>query len=265
MTSARLRWFGAIGAALLPVACDHGSALRARTDAAVETGAGDLPAFGVGDAARGADAVFLDATSIDAIFLEGAVCPDRVAVLDVCGCGCCGGQPEATSCYYPALGQTREAIPNPVSPNCASAGCSFGERHLCCADPGETASDARYCARGRSSEDYPAYAVSKQDGAFCTNVVLVGVSSGGKNPFAVSSSGWRIDSALYGPCDGPASPAIGGLGTVIRNGAGADGLTHLSLHMTLFFDSGAGVADSVRFDVADVILGGCFPEDGGVP
>jgi hypothetical protein len=33
----------------------------------------------------------------------------------------------------------------------------------------------------------------------------------------------------------------------------------------LFFDSGAGVADSVRFDVADVILGGCFPEDGGAP
>lgn len=264
----------AIAPALLLPACNSGSALRTSADADVEVGARDMRVAGAGDTpivadagdtALVADAVPEAATSVDALFLEGAVCPAGVAVLDICGCGCCGGQPGAISCYYPALGQTRDAIPNPVPPSCAAAGCAFGGRHLCCADPGQTASTAVYCAKDSTSEDYPSFTVSKRDGAVCTDVVFSLESTVSQALFPISSSWGRIESTSSGPCDGSgsSSAAIGGLGTIIRDDTGADGLTHLSMHLALFFDSGAGAAGSVRFDVADVVLGNCSPSDGG--
>jgi hypothetical protein len=258
-----LRWFAAIGLTLLPAACNNGSTLRSGVEAGVEA---DVNAASRDSRpAPATDAVSPNATAVDAYFLAGAVCPVGVAVLDICGCGCCGGQPGATYCYYPAVGQTREAIPNPIPPSCAAAGCAFGGRHLCCADPGETASNAMYCARDSSSEDYPSFTVNRQDGDTCTEVVFSLTSSVSKTRFRLSSSWGGFDSAWRGPCDGSGSRsrAIGGLGTVVRED-GADGLTHLGMHFALFFDGGAGAADSVRFDVDDVVLGNC-PADGGTP
>src|SRR5215471_1476949 len=85
-----------------------------------------------------------------------AVCPAGVEPLDVCGCGCCGGMAQYRACYYPALGESRDAIPNPVPTpqECATTGCASGVRHICCADPGATPSPTEiFCATNTSLED----------------------------------------------------------------------------------------------------------------
>ncbi len=68
-----------------------------------------------------------------------AACPAGVAPLDVCGCGCCG-EAMGRACYYPSRGETRAEIPNPPGQSCSMAGCSYGVRHICCADPGRDVS-----------------------------------------------------------------------------------------------------------------------------
>lgn len=255
--------------ALLPpilAACGRGSAIRANLDGAVEAGMTDLPTLEVAfDTVSVPDAVAFDTASVDVLPVPGTVCPDGIAVLDVCGCGCCGGVPGVTSCYYPALGQTRATIANPApSPTtCAMAGCALGERHVCCADPGQAASAALYCARDTSSEDLPSLTLRKREESVCTDVVFSNI---GAPAFPISSPGlYSVEYAVRGPCDGSGALAIGGLGTMTRDVDATSGLVQISAHLVLFFDAGSGIADSVRFDVAGVVFGACSPGDGGAP
>jgi hypothetical protein len=195
--------------------------------------------------------------------VAGGMCPTGVEPLDVCGCGCCG--PVGTRiCYYPALGESRDTIPNPIPPpsTCIAAGCSFGVRHLCCADPGQQPSSAGYCAADVSLEDFPRFNVLRRDGAVCTTLDLAALVS---SPFPIAAPpGFVVSDGTTGPCDGSVSPvhAIGGLGSVspghIKHG---DTSARYDVHVVLFFDSGGATADSVRLDVEDLPIsaGACFP------
>lgn len=189
-------------------------------------------------------------TGIDA---RVAVCPDGVAPLEVCGCGCCGGVTEGIVCYYPSRGETREGIPNPMpSPaECATNGCVDGARYVCCADPGPGAPQPTICAIDTSIEDRARFTVTRRDGDLCTTLEIGGAASFlpiTLPPGWTNAGGWR---AL---CDGPNTPvrAIGGIGTVTARASAT--LPHYDVHVALFFDNGTGSAEPVRIDRDDVAV-----------
>jgi hypothetical protein len=201
----------------------------------------------------------------------GGVCSVGVPPLNVCGCGCCGGTPGSAACYYPARGESRDAIPNPMpsASACANVGCSFGVHYLCCADPGGEPPGDGYCAANTSIEDLPQFTVTRRDGAVCTTLELAAQSSP-QLPIS-APAGFVVMGATRGACGAasPAARAIGGLGSVspsqIKHG---DPTARYDVHVALFFDSGGGVADAVRLDVDDIPIspGPCFPgagADGG--
>jgi hypothetical protein len=182
-----------------------------------------------------------------------AMCPAAVPPLDVCGCGCCGGIAESRVCFYPARGESRDAIPNPMpSPAaCATNGCTEGTRHVCCADPGVQPSLATYCGSDTAVEDWPRFTVTRRDGGLCTTLevgsaamVLPVVGPPGR----AYTNGWRE------PCDGstPRVYAIGGLGQVTPATSGAQ--SRYDVHVALFFYDGTGSAEATRIDVNDVAI-----------
>ncbi len=185
-----------------------------------------------------------------------AVCPADVPPLDVCGCGCCG-EAMGRACYYPALGESRDDIPNPIPPpqKCAMAGCSFGVRHVCCADPGTAPGVLTVCANNTSEEDYPRFQVTTRDGLLCTTLEL---AIGGGNIPIMGPGPYSKAMAWRRPCDGTADAvrAIGGLGTVTTSPLRhPDGNSRFDIHVALFFDSGTGIASAVRIDVDDLAVG----------
>jgi hypothetical protein len=226
----------------------------------VDVPAADIPAADVSPGDVAAEAPRPDAggdvgrdAAVDLI--PGAVCPANVAPVNVCGCGCCG-EAMGRACYYPALGESRETVPNPIPPpqNCAAAGCSFGVRHLCCADPGAQIGVVTLCAYNTSDEDYPRFQVTKRDGAVCTTLEIALSAFGAPilGPGLTDrASAWR------GPCDGTTTQnAIGGLGSVTPSPlTHADGNSRRDIHVALFFDSGTGIAEAVRIDADDVATG----------
>src|SRR4051794_6588755 len=143
---------------------------------AVDAGS-DVGAPSVGDAAP-VDIPVVEVPGLDAAPGDGATaaCPAGVAPVDVCGCGCCG-EAMGRACYYPARGETREEIPNPPGQNCAMAGCSYGIRHVCCADPGPEVSQAPICAIDTSIEDLSRFTITRRDGDLCTTLELSITSS----------------------------------------------------------------------------------------
>ena len=58
------------------------------------------------------------------------------------------------------------------------AGCSFGVRHVCCADPETPPGVLTVCANNTSDEDYPRFQVTTRDGVLCTSLEL---GAGGGN------------------------------------------------------------------------------------
>jgi hypothetical protein len=224
------------------------AAIDARSD-----GAADLAADG------GTDAI-VDAAA--------AICPAGVAPLEVCGCGCCGGVTEGVWCYYPARGETRDAIPNPMPPpeECARQGCIDGELYVCCADPGPQADAATICAIDTSIEDQARFTVTRRDGDVCTTLEL-----GSAAPILpiTGPPGLANTSAWRGPCDGsaPRVYAIGGLGRVTPGTAGT--LPRYDVHVVLFFGNRTGIAEAVRIDrdavaVASRCTSGTCPACGDV-
>ena len=235
---------------------DAGSAVDAASisDAARNEGPGadvsadvsvDAPADVTADAA--AD-VTVDAAA--------AACPADVPPLDVCGCGCCG-EAMGRACYYPSRGESRDAIPNPVPPasSCATVGCSYGVRHVCCADPGAQPSMTDICGNDASSEDWPRFTVTRRDGDMCTTLEL---GSAGMILPIVGPPGYANTNGWRQPCDGSTARvyAIGGLGRVT---AGTSGtllpFPRYDVHVALFFDNGKGSAEAVRIDGDEVAIG----------
>jgi hypothetical protein len=182
------------------------------------------------------------------------VCPAAVVPLDVCGCGCCGGEAPMGACYYPSLGESRDAIPNPMPTpaECANDGCIEGSRYVCCADPGPAPAHGTICAFDTSLEDLPRFTVTERDGDVCTTLEIGGTVPRFRistPPAYAGTNGWR------GPCDKSTAPvwAIGGLGQVTPGRSGTLlPFPRCDVHVALFFDSGSGVADVVRIDRDDV-------------
>jgi hypothetical protein len=212
----------------------------------------------VGDAAPDATGDGAGDTTIDTTpDATSAVCPTGLPPLEVCGCGCCGGVAESWRCYYPARGETREAIPNPMpSPTeCALVGCTEGSRYVCCADPGPAVEPTRVCAADTSIEDLSRFAVTRRDGDVCTTVEV-----GGTVPMLpiTGPPGRPNTNAWRAPCDGsaPRAYAIGGLGAVTPGTAGAS--ARYDVHVVLFFyrqpPTGVGAVEAVRIDAADVAI-----------
>jgi hypothetical protein len=158
------------------------------------------------------------------------------------------------ACYYPSRGETREEIPNPPGQSCAMAGCSYGVRHICCADPGPDLSQPSICAIDTSIEDLSRFTITRRDGDMCTTLELGGAApilpiTG--PPGRANANAWRA------PCDGSDAPrfAVGGLGTVAPGTSGTLlPFPRYDVHVVLFFDSGTGVADAVRIDRDEVAV-----------
>ncbi len=140
------------------------------------------------------------------------------------------------------------------------AGCSFGVRHVCCADPETPPGVLTVCANNTSDEDFPRFQVTTRDGVLCTTLEL---GAGGGNIPIMGTGPYSQAMAWRGRCDGTADAvrAIGGLGTVtvspLRHPDGAYGY---DIHLAVFFDSGTGIASAVRIDVDDLAVGAhCDP------
>jgi hypothetical protein len=182
------------------------------------------------------------------------ICPAGEAPLDVCGCGCCGGVAIQAACYYPALGQTRAAIPNPTpSPQeCALNGCVEGRHYVCCADPGVQRNSAVVCARDTSLQSRRRFTITRRDADVCTTLEI-----GSTLPRLEISAptGYANVEARRGPCDGSSAVenAIGGLGRVTPSPSGMVPPRY-DVHVVLFFDDGTSVAEPLRIDADEVAV-----------
>lgn len=231
-----------------------------------QPGGGDASAEASSDHAVGpADAVADAADAVTDAADAGSAACQGAAVVDVCGCGCCGA-PMSTVCYFPARGESAATIPDPRPPSCAAVGCSAGVRHLCCADPGPPAAGADAGSAGLCAWETPTNALrvgfTKAEGATCTTVMLIASGPLDAAPPTDPVAGWRFESGSRGACDGSGAPipVIGALGSIFLNEPASG---HVIVHLAVFFDAGSGVAASVRLDAADVAISmnttGCTP------
>jgi hypothetical protein len=214
----------------------------------------DAPADGAPFDVSAAD-VSVDVTRDEGVDAPPAVCPAAVPPLDVCGCGCCGGAPGRDACYYPSLGQSRDAIPNPMPTpqECATNGCDEGVHYLCCADPGPDSAMPAVCAVDTSIEDMARFTITRRDGDICTTLELGGVAP--SLPLVTGPPGRPNVNAWRGPCLPlmTPQPAMGGLGQVTPGTSGTP-LPRYDVHVVLFFDHGGGIADAVRIDRDEVAV-----------
>jgi hypothetical protein len=246
---ARTFFGAAAGASLISLAC--GRALPASAGGRDGGGEGTI----LDGATEPATDARADLSAPDLAPDPAPICPAGVAPVDVCGCGCCGS-PQSVTCYYPAQGESAEAIPNPMpSPaSCANVGCSGGVRHLCCVDPGPGPA-ADTCAEDLPIEDLARHAVVRRDGAVCTTLEIdLGVPA--ELPIA-GGSGWTATFGQRGPCDGssPVERAIGGAGTLsVHPLATGSAAQVVDIHAALFFEDGTGTATAVRLDADGLVV-----------
>jgi hypothetical protein len=187
-----------------------------------------------------------------------ADCAGLASPFVACGCGCCGAQPQPTleaGCYYPALGESPATIDPPRTPeSCANAGCSIGQRYLCCASPAAPIAETpSYCAYDLAT-DIERYEILKTDGTICTRIRLEGLPSGHKFPVS-TPAGFEVSGGHRVPCLSSAAgvQAIGAIGSVGFRPAAQR--PTLDVHVTLFFADGpGGTVDAERFDVDGVAL-----------
>lgn len=236
-----------------PVAKDAGSSDAAANDAVSDASPTMDAVIDGQDGAASDGGATTDAAS--------AMCSSSDGVVDVCGCGCCGGGPMNARCYYPQLGQSPTQIPNPMpdANACATVGCSAGLRHMCCADPGTPASgSATYCARDLAT-DLERYTVTKKDGATCAGFALQGLTSPTDFPITTSSQLW-VGQGTRGACDGstPVMQAIGGLGQI--SFAPTQAGSAFDVHVTIFYaDPSTGAPIAERFDVDELAVAALCP------
>jgi hypothetical protein len=145
----------------------------------------------------------------------------------------------------------------PTPQQCATAGCSYGTRYACCADPGpQPAPSAIFCSVDASKEDLPLFAFTKRDGETCTTVEM-GLTSG-KPPQITTPFGNGDALGLRGPCDSFSGlGAIGGVGSITLHPSSTGDGNHYDVHVALFFDTRTGIADVSRIDVDDIALTSC--------
>jgi len=171
---------------------------------------------------------------------------------DVCGCGCCGAA-MSTGCYYPEHGDDLSALKaedqaTAMSPSCDNAGCASGTHLLCCemAPVNDVANNEIVYF----SDDPNTWFIRSTPDEHCTALIIPTASLGGSVSFAFPEQ-WPIAGASTqdGTCDSferaPARPAIGALGTLVRN---PDCPAAYDADFTLFFQSDAGTVEGVRFE-----------------
>jgi len=180
---------------------------------------------------------------------------------NACGCGCCGGIPHTTSCYYPSLGDTVADIAerdraSKASQDCSLAGCSRGTRYVCCepASP-EPAAGTSYSA-DLYIGGYNRLTINKT-GTHCAGLLFL---QPGLQPDEAGQ--WRIDtpdhwvatSANSGSCEdaGAREYAIAALGSMVFRASGVGCV--VDLHATLYFAQATGPVTTVRMDVDGLLV-----------
>ena len=170
------------------------------------------------------------------------------------------------ACYYPALGESRDDIPEPGS---AAAELRVG-RLLVQRPPrllrrsGSAAGRAHGLCEQHVRGGLPRFQVTTRDGLLCTTLEL---GIGGGNIPIVGPAPYSKAMAWRAPCDGRADAvrAIGGLGAVtlspLRH---PDGNSRFDIHLALFFDSGTGIAER-RADRRRDLAVGAHCDAGGCP
>jgi hypothetical protein len=185
-----------------------------------------------------------------------------------CGCGCCAAVTPVAVCYYPSAGDSLSAIraadeATRTSPACQTAGCSLGQRYLCCVDgAAELPGSAEYSAT-LSIGAYDRISLKKTgiDGN-CLSLDFVRARSLPDSiPLRVSMpGGWGVENSIsVGLCDGPAvGQSIGIQGTVSLSPNGTS--CAISAHLTGFFTVAAqGDVLTKRIDADNIPIIGVPP------
>jgi hypothetical protein len=169
-----------------------------------------------------------------------------------CGCGCCvtdpPPQPSYSSCYYPDLGETIEAIKAAdeaaaMSPSCANAGCANGLERVCCIAPVE-AGPAVYEAMGYSGALDNMSITRTDPDDHCTRVQIA-LPSGMSPDFPLElPTNWGLE--LAADCGGRTGMhrTIGAIGSLVFTSS--DPCT-ASFDFTVFLSSETGEVEAVRF------------------
>jgi len=173
-----------------------------------------------------------------------------------CGCGCCGGVPGLTLCYYPTLGQTATTA-GPLEPtpsSCANAGCSLGRRYVCCLPAAPSApSGATYTADVYIG-GIDRFTISKS-GTDCASVTFVDFTSGTTSALRIDAGArWTSSTGSLGTCGeaGATDQVEGALGTLVLRANGTGCVA--DLHATLFAFTAAGTVESTRLDVDGLVV-----------
>jgi hypothetical protein len=178
-----------------------------------------------------------------------------------CGCGCCGGGPSTTMCYYPSLGETIAAITaqdkvTGASPDCAGAGCGIGIHYVCCVPPAPNPpSSATYSATGYSGGKN--HVTISKSGADCATLSFDWPTISSSSDLRVATpSAWGLSSGQLGTC-GDASAmdlAKGAVGTFALRSSNGACLT--DVHASLFTFTATGEVKAVRFDADGLTVAG---------
>jgi hypothetical protein len=222
---------------------------------------GDGEIGGAGSASGGATAG--NASAGEANGGEAGAPAAECGPYDACGCGCCGGTTPTSACYYPERGDLLSSIiaadqAAGADPECESAGCALGIRHLCCVTPEPSA--GTYAAR-LVPGGYDRLIIERRGSAErCSALGLVRPLSAAQHTFPIETPGdWGLERAGESACvngmfDAPGRSAVGGIGSVSYS---SPDQCALDFDLTLFFVSEAGELESVRFQAENVALGGC--------
>ena len=182
---------------------------------------------------------------------------------EACGCGCCVPKVVNPVCYYPDLGDTRDAIvardqETAADPGCAAAGCSSASQYFCC-QPGNEPDDSTYEATTYIGglDRITLHRVSAAQR--CTDFTLVRPAAGGTLDFPiVLPMNWGIERSVDYACADESSAsadsrrtAFGGIGHVSWSSEAQCGVDFV---FTLFFLSEAGAVEPVSFRGTDVAV-----------
>jgi hypothetical protein len=168
-----------------------------------------------------------------------------------CGCGCCVTDPPFppaySSCYYPDLGATVEAIKAAdeaaaMSPSCANEGCVNGLERVCCIAPVEVA-PAVYEATGYSGA-LDQMSITRTDDDRCTRANFAIPSSISQDFPLELPTNWGLEYAA--DCGGRTGMhrTIGAMGSLVFTNS--DPCT-ASFDFTVFLSSETGEIEAVRF------------------
>jgi hypothetical protein len=178
---------------------------------------------------------------------------------NACSCGCCGGVPMTTRCYYPSLGETAatmaaDDLAVKSTTDCNLAGCSSGTRYVCCepAAP-ESPSQAKYVATHSVVGTSPHLHITKT-GADCASLDFDWPTGSPNSAWRISATGvpWAMVGGSFGACGeaGASDAAVGAVGTLSYGEGGTICMSgFLSLHVTLFAFTAAGEIKTARLDV----------------